>query len=123
MQPIPEWRVHAEHVLQITVLRHRRTRAATELESPTDDQELDDLCDKIVNVINCDWRKGKFMHLHCNEDCPCGGNLEVCVELMVSLVLRAVIERLGIKVPASNKWWTIDGALESQTLGFNPKYK
>jgi hypothetical protein len=51
-RPLPAWRAHSQQVIDLTLTRSRHTRARSDLEAPVQDDELDDMSDRLLAICN-----------------------------------------------------------------------
>jgi hypothetical protein len=115
--PDPTWREHSRRVLEATLLRTRFTRARRELETLVDDKAMDDLIDALLDFFNGRWWLAKLEHFCFEEDCCHGRNVLVAIERAYALLDEAIYRRLGIRIPAANRWYTFGDVLPQITLG------
>jgi hypothetical protein len=109
---------HAFRTMQLTLSRHRFTRAALERESPSGmTGEFGDLCNELQRMLNGDWRKPYLQHFCIDPHCCGGGNVEVCIAKVSALLHAVLLARLGERVPSSHRWHTVAPALEVQAFG------
>jgi len=101
-----------EQICQLTLLRSRWTRGRTEVESPWFNPELEALVKALVRDIPCDWSKPR-LHVYARKNL----DIQSWVDRITSLLSKAIMEPLGSKEAAANKWWTIAPTLENQSLG------
>ena len=109
-------RDHNQKILQITLLRHKFTRAATVLEGSEDGPEAL-LAEKLLCILNGDWSEAFVQHYCFAEPCPCGGTKERCVDTCCALLEAVILDRAAEKVPSCNRWHTVAPTLETQGLG------
>ncbi len=76
----------------------------------------DDLVDGLLDVLNGDWR-APFVQHYCWQDGCCPGGQRSCVELVCSIIERAVFDGLSQEVPSVTRWHTFDEAVELGALG------
>jgi hypothetical protein len=116
VDPPPQHAVHSRRALELTLLRQRHTRSATELESPSRLSAEEYVAERILATFNGDWRH-PFMEHYCIGLCCQGGNVSVCRDNMLSLLSCVLVDSLADKVPSSHRWYTIGPTLEAQCLG------
>jgi hypothetical protein len=104
-------------VLEATLLRSRFTRARSELETPVEDKVMDDLIDALLDFFNGRWWLPLLEHFCFEEGCCHGRNALVAIERAYALLDEAIYRRLGIRIPAANRWYTFGDVLPHITLG------
>ena len=117
-QPPPkEHGAHNERIVALTLMRTRFTRGRTEVESPWNDEELDAIGRSLLLIVTGAWWHACLQHWCLDATCPCGGDLEKCILLMVAVLEAAIFSGLGQSVPACNRWYTHEPQTVCQTLG------
>ena len=81
------------------------------------DNELHALAQLLLDVLNGDWSLPRLQHWCVLPRCPCKGRFETLVQLVVSLLYRAVIEPASSRTPAMIKWHTYAQSFEGGALG------
>lgn len=98
------------------MLRHRFTTGSYEAGVHRSADE-DDLADNLLDVVNICWSDDAFGHCCYKPGCCDGQQKSVCVERMTALLVRAVLDRLGARIPAQNRWHTLSPTMCTQGLG------
>jgi hypothetical protein len=80
-KPLPEWRVHARRVLELTLLRHRSTAARIPGEDNAQRRrrksDTDELVELLLDLLNGNWCLGFLQHYCWRLGCCDGGSLKV----------------------------------------------
>jgi hypothetical protein len=105
--------IHNWRALELTLLRQRHTRSATELESPSDLSPAGYLARQLLSVFNGDWRN-QFVERYCLSPME---TVEGCKDTMMSLLSCILIDALAERIPSTHRWHTIAPTLEAQCLG------
>lgn len=115
----PAWCLgHNMAMLELTLHRHHYTRAATAAESPLNEMTPEHVLSRsLLRLLNGDWRAAYLEHNCSGASCPCGGTLDRCIDSCVAVLEALLCDRLGERVPSTNKWWTMGPTLEAQCLG------
>ncbi len=117
MLPPQEWRTHNERILKLTLLRHQVTKADSNVVH-MGKQDDDALAARMLDTINILWNGEALGHCCFQPGCCAGRKRGVCIRRMESLLMAAIVDRLGKNVPAENRWHTVAPTMETQGLGF-----
>jgi hypothetical protein len=114
-QPPPsEHRQQSRRILEITLLRHRATRARADAEFimgkvPVSATELDVLVESLLDILNGDWKKPYIEHFCWRIGCCGDGQVSVCAEIVFAL-LEKIAGSLSPQTPSVSKWHTFAAA-------------
>lgn len=109
-------RQHVATLIDISFLRQKFVRAAWEDGESVSD-EWQDLVNEYKKMVNGDPRKSFVEHYCWEDNCCCGRQVSVCIDKLTDLFGRCFFLRLGVNLPASNKWWTCGEHLAKQAAG------
>ena len=99
---------------EATLLRSKYVRAQHE-DGDSVSANLQKLFGDLARLLNGDHRK-PFIEHYCHEPGCCQGRQRnVAVHDITELLVEAYFSKIGVDLPASNKWWTFGPHLARQT--------
>ena len=79
------------------------------------DESLQRLYDDFNRLLNGDFRTGCIQHFCHEQGCCNGHRREVAIDDICAVLTEAYFGQLGVKLPATNKWWTFGPHLARQS--------
>ncbi len=116
-RPPVHFRDHSRRILEMTLLRHRYIRSRDDVLTTEKERELDALASMLLDILNGDWRLPYLQHYCWKSDCPCKGDVETLVSVVLPLLEKSIFDPMASKTPSTNRWHTYAPAIEGGALG------
>lgn len=108
---------HRISMLHITINQPQYSRARSMEDNLFTNQDIKEMALLFEEILNGCWWVDCIQHFCWKPNCKCGMNFESLVSMVVSRLTRAILERMGSRLPATNRWHTTGPQLAMQFLG------